>query len=94
MPMFIALGHISDSAAKDMKSFLAGLEQNMANAQSLGIKLHGWYMTQGNYDFVVVAEAPSAEIMLSQNFAVAASGLSRTETMRAYTVAEVRELLQ
>jgi len=93
MPKFVVLGHISDQGAKDMKNFLTVLEQNMSRAESLGIKLHGWYMTQGHYDFVVIAEAPSDETMLKQAFGVAGTGMSRTETMRAYTVDEIRQLL-
>ncbi len=93
MPMFIVLGHISDEGAKNMNSFLSGLEQNMTRAESLGIKMHGWYMTQGKYDFVVVAEAPDDETMLRQAFGVAGTGRARTVTMRAYTVDEIRQLL-
>lgn len=94
MPMFVVLGHISDSGSKDMKNFLVGLQQNVSRAESMGIKLHGWYMTQGQYDFVVVAEAPDEATMLRQSFGVAGSGMARTETMRAYTVDEVRQLVQ
>lgn len=92
--MFIVLGHLTDSAVKDMNNFVTGVQQNVSKAESMGIKLHGWYMTQGQYDFVVVAEAPDDKTMLRQEFGVAGSGTARTETLRAFTIDEVRRLLQ
>ena len=93
MPMFVVLGRFTDDGAKNMPDLVAGVEQNMARAASLGITQHGWYMTQGQYDFVVIAEAPEADTLLKQEFGVAASGVARTETMRAYTIDEVRQIL-
>lgn len=93
MPLFVVLGHITDTGAKDMNNFMSVLDQNLARAESLGMKIHGWYMTQGQYDFVIVEEAPSAEAIMKQSFGAAGTGLSRSETMRAYSLDEVRQIL-
>jgi uncharacterized protein with GYD domain len=93
MAMYIVLGHITDEGAKNMNQFASQVEQNISRAESSGIKVHGWYMTQGRYDFVVVAEAPNDEVQWRQAFAVAGSGMARTETMHAYTLDEVRRLI-
>lgn len=94
MPMFILLGRFTDEGAKNVPGFLAGLDENRARGESLGLKLHGWYLTQGQYDFVVIAEGPDAESVLKQAVGVAGRGMSRSETMRAYTVEEARRLFQ
>ena len=93
MPMYIVLGQLTDEGAKNVSDFVSGVEQNIARAESLGIKEHGWYMTQGQYDFVVIVEAPEAEVLLKQAFGVAGTGKARTQTMRAYTIDEVRQVL-
>jgi uncharacterized protein with GYD domain len=66
----------------------------MARGDRLGIKIHGWYLTQGRYDIVVLAEAPDAETMLAQAAGVAGTGNTRTETLRAYTLDEAEQALK
>ena len=93
MPMFVVLGRLTDEGSKNVADFVAATEENFARATSLGIKNHGWYMTQGHYDFVVIAEAPDAETTMKQLFGVRSSGRVRTETLRAFTLDEIRQLL-
>ena len=94
MPMYIVLGKFTDEGAKNVRNIAATVEQNMARGEKLGMKVHGWYMTQGRYDFVVMVEGPNDEAMLTQSFGVAAAGMSRTETLRAYPLQEVQQILQ
>lgn len=93
MPMFIILGRFTDEGVKDVSGWVAAFEQNRARGDALGLKLHDMYLTQGQYDYVVIVEAPDAESMLKQTFGVAGTGRGRSETLRAYTIDEVRGLL-
>jgi uncharacterized protein with GYD domain len=93
MAMFITLGKLTDEGARDLKAFRERVEENMARAERLGIKIHGWYLTQGRYDIVVVMEAPDAETMLAQAAGVAGTGMVRTETLRAWTLDEASQVL-
>ncbi len=93
MATFITLGKLTDEGARDIKAFRARVEENMARAERLGVKIHGWYLTQGRYDIVVVAEAPDAETMLLQAAGVAGTGMVRTETLRAWTLDEMGQVL-
>ncbi|HET7036558.1 MAG TPA: GYD domain-containing protein [Thermomicrobiaceae bacterium] len=94
MPMYVILGHFTDQGARNVKELLPAFQKNRANGEKLGIKLHGWYLTQGRYDFVVLVEAPSAEVMLQQTLTVAGNGMTRSETLRAYPIDEAQQLLQ
>jgi uncharacterized protein with GYD domain len=58
------------------------------------VKVHGWYLTQGRYDIVVVAEAPDAETMLAQAAGVAGTGNTRTETLRAFTLDQAEQVIK
>jgi uncharacterized protein with GYD domain len=94
MPMFVILAKFTDQGAKNIQNIRQAAKENMERGQRLGIKNHGWYLTQGEYDIVVVAEAPDAETMLAQAAGVAGTGNSRTETLRAFTLDEVDQALQ
>jgi len=92
--MFVVLSKFTDQGAKNIQNLRKGVEENMARGERLGVKIHGWYLTQGRYDLVVVAEAPDAETMLAQAAGVAGTGNTRTETLRAYTLDEVEQVLR
>ena len=94
MPMFVVLAKLTDQGAKDLGSLRKAVKANMERAERLGIKNHGWYLTQGTYDIVVIAEAPDAETMLAQAAGVAGTGNSRTETLRAFTLDEAMQALE
>jgi len=94
MAMFVVLGKFTDQGAKNIQHLRRGVEANMARGDRLGIKIHGWYLTQGRYDIVVLAEAPDAETMLAQAAGVAGTGNTRTETLRAYTLDEAEQALK
>ncbi len=93
MAMFVVLGTMTDEGARNLARLREGVEQNMARGERLGIKIHGWYLTQGRYDIVVVAEAPDAETMLVQAAGVAGVGYMRSETLRAFTLEEAGQAI-
>jgi uncharacterized protein with GYD domain len=92
--LFVVLGKLTDQGAKNIQTLRKGVEENMARGDRLGIKIRGWYLTQGRYDIVVLAEAPDAETMLAQAAGVAGTGNMRTETLRAYSLDEVEQVLK
>jgi uncharacterized protein with GYD domain len=93
MAMFVVLGKFTDQGAKDIQNLRKGFEMNMARGERLGVKIHGWYLTQGRYDIVLLAEAPDAETMLAQSAGVAGTGSIRTETLRAFTLDEAEQVI-
>jgi uncharacterized protein with GYD domain len=93
MAMFVVLGKLTDQGARNIRDLRKGVEENMARGERLGVKIHGWYLVQGQYDIVVIAEAPDAETMLAQSAGVAGAGNTRTETLRAWTLEEMGQVL-
>lgn len=94
MAMFIVLGTFTDGGAATVADLRKGVEANMSRGEHMGIKVHGWYLLQGQYDFLVVAEAPDAETMLAQAARVSATGRARVQTLRAFTLDEADAVLQ
>lgn len=91
MPMYVVLGRLTEQGAKNIKDWPTWGRENRAHAERLGIKVHGAYVTQGQYDFVIVAEAPDEQTMLAQAFSVASRGNSRTETLLAIPLDEIQQ---
>lgn len=91
---YIVLGKLSEQGAQDIRNLRQFAEENMRRGQQLGLKVHGWYMTMGSYDIVVVVEGPDDETMAAQALGVASRGRVQTETLRAFTLDEADAILQ
>ena len=94
MAMFVVLGKFTTQGAKSLPDLRKFAEGNQERGSRLGAKVHGWYLTQGQYDFVVLAEAPDAETMLANAAGVAGAGSVRTETLRAFTLNEADQVIK
>ena len=54
----------------------------------------GFYLTMGQYDYVVIAEGPSDEVALMQLLGLGAAGNVRTTTLKAFTKEEFAEIVK
>ena len=94
MPMYIVLGKFTDQGIKDIRNLRQRVQENMQRGEQLGLKPHGWYLTMGRYDFVVLVEAPDDQAVATQVLGVANRGASRPETLRAFTLDEADAIIQ
>jgi uncharacterized protein with GYD domain len=94
MPTYVALANLTDQGVRNMKD----LPQRLQNADEmfaqLGARLIDVYLTMGQYDYMVVAEAPDDETMARISLAIAGQGNVRTHTFRAFNRAEMVRLVQ
>jgi uncharacterized protein with GYD domain len=61
--------------------------------QSMGVTIKQMYWTLGEYDQVCIFEAPDDETAASVLLAADMLGNIRTQTMRAFTAAEMDKIL-
>jgi uncharacterized protein with GYD domain len=61
--------------------------------KSAGGEVKAFYMVTGQYDMVVVTEAPNGEVMAKVALATGSKGGLRTETVRAFTEDEYRKII-
>jgi uncharacterized protein with GYD domain len=94
MPMYVVLGKMTEQGATSIRELPQRARQIQAMGEQRGVKLHGWYLTQGRYDVVVVVEAPDDQTIAAQSLAVASQGVVTTETLRAYTLDEAEQIIQ
>ncbi len=93
MPTYLILGHYTQKGAENMKDSPNRLEAAKQLARSKGGEIKAFYLTMGQYDFAAISEAPSDEALAEVLLALASGGAVRTETLRAFTEAEYRNIV-
>jgi uncharacterized protein with GYD domain len=94
MPTYVVLYKFTDEGAQHIRSTVERAGQVQQENAQKGFKITGLYWTQGQYDVVAVVEAPDEQSMLAGLFNIAAAGNVRSETLRAFTAAELAPVLQ
>ena len=93
MPHYITMGNFTDEGMRTIRDHperIAAADQGLAAA---GIKLQRFF-TLGQYDVVVVVEAPSDEAAATALLMVGSQGHIRTTTFKAFTQEEFVRLIQ
>ena len=93
METYVILGNYTQEGVRTIKEIAARAEAGRKALEAVGGKYLSWHLTLGRYDFVVIIETPDAKTAASLLLATGAQGNSRTETMRALTEEEFKELV-
>ena len=70
----------------------AGQIQRMA--KKCGATVRDFYWTLGNYDIVAIIDTDDDESITALGLSIAGRGNVRTQTMRAFTAAEMEKILK
>ncbi|MCI4427595.1 MAG: GYD domain-containing protein [Burkholderiales bacterium] len=92
MPAYITLANFTDQGARTIKDSPERFEAFKALAEGAGVTIKSVHWTTGAYDIVVVAEGPE-DAMMTLNMKMAAMGNIRTQTLRGFSVSEMRKLV-
>ncbi len=93
MPTYVALCNLTQQGVQNAKEVPQRREAARATAKELGITLREGLMTMGQYDVVLILDAPDDEAMAKFALRVGMRGSLRTQTLRAFTDAEVDALM-
>jgi len=94
MAKYVTLYHFTDQGIRAVKNSPARLKAGIQRAEGVGMKVLGAYYTQGQYDLVVISEAPDEKTATAFALAQAAEGNVRSTTMRAYDAAEFEAIVK
>jgi uncharacterized protein with GYD domain len=94
MPIYIQLGSYTQKGIENIKDSPKRLEDAKKLAKSLGGEIKEFYYTMGQYDFVAIIEVPNDKEMTKGILTIAMGGNVRTETLKASTVGEMKEILK
>ena len=93
METYVILGKYTEKGAANIKQGPARLEAARKAVESAGGKWLGFYLTMGQYDYVLITQAPNALAAASVLMATGAQGNVSTQTMRAFTEEEFKGLV-
>ena len=93
MPTYISLLKWTDQGIQNVKESPKRLDEFKKALEAVGGKLVGFYLTMGRYDMVLIIESPSDEVSAVLSLSTASSGSIHTETMKAFTEAQYREII-
>ncbi len=94
MPIYISLMKLTGKGIEDIKNAPERIAAGVKALEEMGGKLLGFYTVMGEYDYIGIAEAPSDEVAMTYLIGLAADGLVRTKTMRAFTVEQLAEMVK
>ena len=93
MAKYVLLSRFTQQGAQNIKDGPARLEAVKETLQGLGAELKAFYLTLGEYDAVVVVEAPDDETVATASLAIGSLGNVRIETLRAFTEDEYGQIV-
>jgi len=93
MPHFVTLIRFTQQGIAKIKESPARLDAAKNAAERAGGKIHGWYLTMGRYDAVLISEFPSDEAGATFTLSIGALGNVSTETLKGFTESEYRRII-
>jgi uncharacterized protein with GYD domain len=93
VPTYIALGRWTSQGLQKIQESPPRLDAGRKAFETTGVKLKEFYMVMGQYDMVIVAEAPDDATLARATLTLASKGNVQTETLRAFTEDEYRKIV-
>ena len=93
MPTYIMLANWTDQGARQVRDSpkrVAGAKKSLAE---MGGEFKTLYMTMGDYDLVIIYEAPDDAVAARFTLLLGQAGSLRTKTMKAFPEAAYREIM-
>ncbi len=84
MPTYISLVNLTEQGVREAKNAPERLRAFDTAIKEAGGRLVGFYLVMGQYDYIVITEAPDDQIAARLILGTIAQGSMRTQTMRAF----------
>lgn len=93
MASFIVLASFTDQGVKNVKETISRAEAFKEMARKSGVTVKDVYWTLGTYDIVALCEAADDEAATALSLSVASRGNVRSQTLRAFSHAEMSKIV-
>ena len=93
MALYILLARWTNRGIETIKNSPARLEHSKELARSMGAEIESFVLLMGQYDFGVRLRAPDDDTVAKFALAISSEGNVRTETLRAFTEEEYRQII-
>jgi uncharacterized protein with GYD domain len=93
MPTYIMLANWTDQGSQKVKESPRRLDTAKRALSDMGGEFKGFYMTMGDYDLVMIYEAPDDAVAARFTLLLGMLGTVRTSTLKAFSEAAYREIV-
>ena len=93
MPTYIMLANWTDQGAQRVKDSPRRVDTAKRALAEMGGEFKGFYMTMGDYDLVMIYEAPDDAVAARFTLLLGMLGTVRTRTLKAFPEAAYREIV-
>jgi uncharacterized protein with GYD domain len=93
MVTYVMLTKFTDQGIRNAKDSPKRAEAFKKMAETFGATVKELFWTQGQYDIVAVVEAPDEISATALNLSIGALGNVRTESLRAFSAAEMMTIV-
>ncbi|HCI81114.1 MAG TPA: GYD family protein [Ktedonobacter sp.] len=84
MPTYISLVNLTEQGIREAKNAPERLQTFDTALRAAGGRLIGFYLVMGQFDYIVITEAPDDQTAARLILGTIAQGSMRTQTMRAF----------
>jgi uncharacterized protein with GYD domain len=93
MVTYVVLGNFTDQGIRNAKDSPKRADAFKEMAKTFGVTVKELVWTQGRYDVVTILEAPDEQAAMSLSLSLCALGNVRTETLRAFSAADMTKIV-
>lgn len=93
MATYVVLANFTDQGIKNVKDTTKRADAFKELAKSKGASVKDIYWTLGQYDIVATVDAPDDTVVTALGLTLAQAGNIRTQTMRAFSSADMTAIL-
>jgi uncharacterized protein with GYD domain len=93
MPTYVMLANWTDQGARQVKESPKRVEAAKKALTEMGGEFRSLYMTMGDYDLIVIYEAPDDAVAARFTLLLGEMGSVRTRTLKAFPEAAYREII-
>ena len=93
MATYISLIKYTQQGIENIKESPNRLDAAKQAFKAMGAEIKEYYLVTGQYDAVVISEAPNDETVAKIALSIGSKGAVRTETFRAFPEAEYRKVI-
>lgn len=94
MAVYVTLINLTEQGMRTIKEDLNRVRAASQTGEHEGVKLLSEWWTMGEYDAVMITEAPDDETVSRFLLGAGRHGNIRTKTMRAFSAEEIGKILQ
>ena len=93
MPTYISLFRMTQKGSEHLRMGPERVTAAKRAFQSMGAEIKSFFLVFGQYDAVIISEAPDDETIAKALLALKSLGYVRSETQRAFTEYEYRSII-